>query len=359
MIYLSIFKKYDWVLMGAMFFLVAAGLLSLASSSPQFFYRQLIWFGMGLVLIFGGGMVNWRWFIDKGWFRYGFYFFSVLLLVFVLLQPHTIRGTKSWIFIGGFQFEPAEIAKIAVILVLAGFFSRRHVQAWLGKNIFISLGYTMLPTALIALQPDLGSAFIVVMIWVSFLLLSGIHLKRFFLMMLVAVFVAVLMWLFFLEPYQKERILGFMSPDTDPLGRNYNVIQSKIAMGSAGFWGKGFGSGTQVQLKFLPEAQTDFIFAAFVEEWGVLGGVLVLSAFIVLITRIAALGLKARGNDMKFVVLGGCVVFLTHFLVNMGSSLGFLPVAGITFPFLSYGGSSLLTLSLLLGIIQHIQIESR
>ena len=359
MIRSDFFRKYDWVLIGATCFLATAGLLSLASSNPQFFYRQLLWFGISLILIFSGGAVDWRWLISRGWFRYGLYILSVALLFVVILQPHTVRGTKSWIFMGEFQFEPAEVAKLAVIFVLAGFFSRRHVQAWLSKNILTSLGYAILPAVLIVIHPDFGSAFVIIMIWTGFLFLSGVHVKRLAVIILAAALVAVLMWLFFLRPYQKERITGFVFPETDPLGRNYNVIQSKIAIGSAGFFGKGFGSGTQVQLKFLPEAQTDFLFAAFVEEWGILGGALVLLAFIVLIARMVALGLKVRGNDMKFVVLGGCIVLTTHFLVNMGSNLGFLPVAGLPFPFLSYGGSSLLTLSVLVGIIQHIQIESR
>ena len=356
---LALIKRYDWVLLGAVLFLVAASLLSLASSDPRFFYRQLLWFGVSLFFIFGGGMVNWRWLIGKNWFRYGFYVLSLALLLVSLLQPHSVRGTKSWIFLGDFQFEPAEMAKLALIFVLAGFFSRRYVQAWMAKNILTSLAYTVLPVVLIVVQPDLGSALIIMMIWMGFLLLSGVHIKRFALVIFGAMLIAVLMWLFFLRPYQKERITGFIFPEADPLGKNYNVIQSKIAIGSAGLFGKGFGSGSQVQLGFLPEAQTDFLFAAFVEEWGVLGGALVLLAFIVLIARIVALGLKARGNDMKFVALGGCIVLIAHFLINMGSNLGFLPVAGVPFPFLSYGGSSLLTLSVLVGIIEHIQIESR
>jgi rod shape determining protein RodA len=241
---------------------------------------------------------------------------------------------------------------------LAGFFSRRYLEAWLGKNIFKSLVITLLPVGLIAIQPDLGSAVILVAVWVGFLLLSGIHLKRLILGIFLALIGSLLLWNFYLKPYQKDRIKAFLFPETDPFGISYNVIQSKIAIGSAGLLGKGFKNGTQTQLKFLPEAKTDFIFAAFVEEWGILGGLVLIVAFLVLVSRIIFVGLRTRSNDFKFLSLGTAVVLLTQFFINLGSNLGLTPVAGIPLPFLSYGGSSLLTSGLLVGIIQHIKLES-
>ncbi len=359
MIFFSLLKRYDWLLLGSVFFLISASLLSLLSSNPQFFYRQLLWFAVALILIFGGSVVHWRWLIAQGWFRYGLYILSLMLLLVTNLQSHTVRGTKSWLFIGGFQFEPSELVKLSIIFLLAGFFSRRYIQAWLGKNIFTSFGLTILPVALILIQPDFGSASVIMMIWVGFVVLSGVNVKRFVLALCVGIIAAVIAWSFLFKPYQKARLTGFIFPTADPLGVNYNVIQSKIAIGSAGLFGKGFGAGTQVHLKFLPEAQTDFLFAAFVEEWGIIGGALLILAFLILLSRMISIGLKTSGNDMKFVVLGGCVVMMVHFIINIGSNLGFLPVAGVPFPFLSYGGSSLLTLGALMGIVEHIQLESR
>jgi rod shape determining protein RodA len=243
------------------------------------------------------------------------------------------------------------LAKVALIIILAGFFSRRHLAAWQNKNIFISLLYTLIPAGIIVIQPDMGSAIVVLGIWVGFLALSGINKKKLFIGILLVVIAFGIMWTSFLEDYQKDRIIGFISPEVDSLGINYNVTQSKIAVGSAGFWGKGFGNGTQVQFDFLPEAHTDFIFASFVEEWGIFGGLILLLTYVAFIFRITTIGLRARRNDFKFIALGTGLVFLIHFFINIGSSLGIVPVIGISFPFVSYGGSNLLTSSLLLAII--------
>jgi len=175
---------------------------------------------------------------------------------------------------------------------------------------------------------------------------------------LIFILIFSILWLTFLKPYQKERILGFISPNRDPLGINYNVIQSKIAIGSAGLFGKGFQQGTQSQLGFLPEAQTDFIFSAFVEEWGLIGGFLLFAAFLLIIFRIIKIGVKSKNNCAKFICLGAIIAFTLQFFFNIGSCLGLSPVVGITFPFFSYGGSSLLTNALLIGIIENIAIES-
>jgi len=280
------------------------------------------------------------------------------LLIFTRLQSGTIRGTKSWIAIGGFQFEPSEFAKFALIVFLAGFFSRRGAQVWLGKNIALSLFYALLPTALVIMQPDLGSALVLLAVWMGFLLMNGLHVRRLLLLAGGFLLVAAASWFLLLEPYQKSRITSFVFPDRDPQGASYNVIQSKVAIGSAGWFGKGFGLGTQTHLRFLPEPETDFIFAALVEEWGVLAGGVVLLLFVLILFRITRIGVHARNSDYQLVSLGVVVVLLVHFLVNIGSTLGLTPVTGISLPFVSYGGSHLLTLSLLVAIMQRIKLES-
>jgi len=351
-------RNFDWILLGGVLFLGAAGLVSLASSNVDFFWRQLVWYGLALLIIFFGSQLDWRFIIGQGWFRYGLYWLSVLLLIFVAFQSFIIRGVKSWIVLGGLQFEPSELAKVALIIMLAGFFARRHLSAWVGKNIFVSFVYTLIPAGLIAIQPDFGSAVIILGIWAGFLLVNGVHLKRFLIGLLIVVIAAGLLWSFFLKPYQKERFIGFVFPKADPLGINYNVIQSKIAIGSAGFLGKGFDAGTQVNLNFLPEAESDFIFAAFTEEWGILGAVLLILVFLLVIWRIMKIGRGVRDNYSKFISLGFVFVLAIQFVLNIGSNIGFLPVTGIILPFVSYGGSSLLTLGVLVSIMEHIKLES-
>lgn len=351
-------KKFDWILLSAWVVLASFGLVSLLSSNKALFSRQLIWVGLALFIIVFGSRVNWSWLIGLPVFRHVIYWLSVSLLLFANLYGSTVRGTTGWLFIGGVQFEPVEFAKFALIIMLAGYFSRRYVEAWTTRHLFFSLLLALIPAGLAAIHPDAGSATILLSIWLGILLMSGINVKRFLMSLVLAVVALVLVWSFMLRPYQKDRIRGFISPDYDPLGVNYNVIQSKIAIGSAGWLGKGFGAGTQTQLKYLPEAQTDFIFAAFVEEWGVIGGLILVGLYVLVVYRIALIGKMARNNGMKFVVLGVGLFCTIQFIVNIGSNIGLLPVTGITLPFVSYGGSSVLTTGLLLSIVEYIRIDS-
>ncbi len=352
------FRKMDWLLMGALFFLAAVSLVTLASYDQSFFERQLVWYIIAFAIIFAGVFIDWDWLIRSPVFQYGLYALSVLFLVVSNLQSHVIRGAKSWILIGGFQFEPAELAKLALIILLAGFFTRRHLAAWRTKYLFTSGFYAGLPAFLIAIHPDLGSTIVVLSIWLGFILMSGINKKRFFIGLLVAILLIVILWFSFLKPYQKDRLTAFLSPNRDPLGINYNVIQAKIAIGSAGLFGKGFGEGTQTHLHFLPEAQTDFLFAAFTEEWGLFGALLLVLTFLLLFYRLMDIGLRTGSNEGKFLILGAFLIIFFQFLINIGSNLGLVPVTGITLPFVSYGGSSLLTVAVLVSIIQHIKLES-
>lgn len=350
--------RFDWGLFFALALIAASGLLTLASSGGAFFARQLIWCAVAFPLIVIVSFVNWRWLGGRAWFRYGFYGLAVLLLVVSSLQSGTIRGTKSWIVVGDFQFEPVELAKLALIILFAHFFSRRHVEAWYGKNILLSFLFMVVPTALVVAHPDLGSALMLLILWLGFLLFSGIHTRRFLVGIALVILALALAWSFMLRPYQKDRILAFLLPTHDPLGANYNVIQAKIAIGSGGFFGKGFGGGTQARLHFLPAAHNDFIFAAFVEEWGIAGGALLLALFLYALSRIIRIGRRAADNYSRFLALGTGVLFAAQAFVNVGSNVGLTPVTGITFPFLSYGGSSLLTAAVLVGILEYVKVES-
>jgi rod shape determining protein RodA len=351
-------QNADWVMLTSVAFIAAMSMLTLASLSMDFFWRQLMWWGAALLVFILGFVIDWKWLSSQRWFSRGVYAVALILLVFSYIQPGTVRGTKAWITIGGFQFEPVELMKLGLILVLAAFFSKRHVAAWQGRNIATSFFLVAVPGLLVAAHPDLGSAVVVFSIWGGFLLMSGIHVKRFLMGLLAALLGAVLVWTFVLKDYQKDRITAFIFPERDPLGINYNVIQSKIAIGSAGFLGKGFKGGTQTHLNFLPEAETDFIFASFVEEWGIVGGALLILAYFLILWRFTAIGARARDNYSKFIALGGIIVFSVHLLINTGSNLGLVPVTGITLPFMSYGGSSLLTTALLVSIIHSTKLES-
>jgi rod shape determining protein RodA len=352
------FRTMDWRMITALAVIAAASLVTLASVEPDFFVRQILWYGLAVAIIFGATFIDWRWLGSQGWFRYALYGAGLLLLIATHLQGTVIRGTKSWLVIGGFQFEPSEFMKLGLIVLLAHFFARRHLEAWHGGNVLFLLLAVGIPVALTMLHPDLGSALIILLVALGIFLSSGIHMKRFLVGLVLACIAAVLLWSFALAPYQKARITGFLFPERDPLGVSYNVIQSKIAIGSAGLFGKGFEGGTQARLQFLPAAHNDFLFAAFVEEWGMVGALVLIFAFLVVIVRVLSVGAHARENFSRFVAIGTATLFLAQFFVNVGSNVGLLPVTGLTLPFFSYGGSSLLTTALLVGIIQHIHVES-
>ncbi len=356
---LVFWQRLDWFIIFPLFFLAVASLFSLYSIDQVFFWRQFYLYLAFFAIIIASLIFDWGGFIYQSWFRQGIYWLSIFLLVLTHLQTTTIRGTKSWLVFGDyFQFAPAELAKIGLILVLAGFFSKRYLSAWVGRNILISFLYTLLPVGLVITHPDFGAAMVLMSIWLGFLLTSGLNKKKFLWGLTIVALVFVLLWVFYFKPYQKDRLIGFLIPDYDPLGINYNVTQSKIAIGSAGLFGKGFQEGTQTQLHFLPETHGDFIFAVLTEEWGLFGAAGILLVFVLLLYRLVQLGIQTGDNYSKFVVLGAFLILGSQFILNLGSNLGLLPVVGVAFPFLSYGGSSILTLGLLMSIILNINLES-
>jgi len=334
-------------------FLLLASLVVLSAISERLFFLQLAWIGSGLVVVFIFLKFDWRSFFNHRAVVWGLYALCVLLLVLVLAAP-VIRNTKSWIVIGPLTFQPVELAKIVLILVFAQFFSKRHLAIARWKTIITSFALFALPAGLTLLQPDMGSASILFGIWFGFLLVSGLPRRRLLTAALAFLVIGFLGWHFVLKDYQRQRIIGVFYPERNSLTMNYSVNQAKIAVGSAGFLGKGYKQGTQTQLGYLTEPSNDFILAALVEEWGIAAGLLAIAAFIFLIFRILRIGLMATMNFEKFFCLGTAMVFGLQFLLNAGSTLGVFPVVGVTFPFLSYGGSSLLTDFSLLAIINAI-----
>ena len=351
---MNFLSRLDSKLTVAALVLALFSLLILASSGGELFFRQLIWLIPAMMLILGLPQLNIKAILSYRWVRWAFYLGALSLLILTLFIAPTIGGTKSWIRLGVFQIQPSEFMKAAMIIFLSGFFALRHVAIARLGIIFASFIYTIVPLALVLLQPDLGTALIILAIWFGYLLVSGIKKKHLLIAFLVFAILAIVSWGFFLADYQKARIAGLFSPESDPLGINYNVIQSKIAIGSGGLLGKGFGQGTQVHLGFLPAAHTDFVFSTFVEEWGLLGGAILIGTFVYLVYRVLVLGRESNNNFARFVALGTALMLVIHLVINLGSATGMLPVIGIGLPLVSYGGSNLLTVALLLGIVQAI-----
>lgn len=354
---MTFLKQQDWKLNFAVLSLGFLGLLSLASAKPDLFYKQLLFWFIGITFVFLIIAFDWRSLVNYRGITLGLYFIVITLLVVTYFFAPVVRGVKGWLMIGSFQFQASEFAKLALIIVFAGFFKKKHISIARVSNLLVSFIHFVIPALLVAIQPDFGTAIILFFIWFGFLLVSGLRPKHIIVSLLIFSVVVAVMWFSVLENYQKERIVGVFFPGRDALGINYNVIQSKIAIGSAGFFGKGFGQGTQVQLGFLPEAQTDFIFAALIEEFGLVGGFLAIATFVILIFRIIRTGIDSEINFNRFICLGAAILFISQFVLNIGSNLGFMPVIGVTFPFLSYGGSSLLTNLIILGIIQSIVVR--
>lgn len=352
-------KRMDWLLNGAILILALISLLTLYSVSLELFWQQLVWFSLGFLLIIFFSQIDWRPLINYRWLVYGIYILAVILLIFTYFFAPTIRGIHGWLVLGPLQIQTAEVSKLALIILFAYFFARRHTSIGQWQNIAIPFIYFLIPAFFVLLQPDLGSTLVLFGLWAGFLLISGINWRHLLIGFLIISLFSVFGWFYFLQDYQKERIIGLFNPDYDPLGINYSVIQSKIAIGSAGFWGKGFQQGTQLQLGFIPEAANDFVFAAFVEEWGLLGAIALLTFLILLMLRVIKIGLIAGNNFSQLICLGSTIAFLIHFILNIGSSIGLVPVIGISLPFVSYGGSNLLTNAALIGFIQSIFVRGR
>lgn len=352
-----IFRKIDWGLALCVLVLVGLGLASLASSSSDLFVKQLLWVVIGAVIALMLVYVDLRSFFSNRNVIFGMYFLVLALLLLTYFFAPEIKGNRAWLAVGSFQFQPSELAKVALIFVLAYFFSRRHVSIARWKTIFRSFVYFAIPAGLIAIQPDIGSAAILFVVWFGFVLVSGIPLRRLAVAGIFFAIAFIMLWTSVLEGYQKERILGVFQPERDPLGVNYSVIQSKIAIGAGGWLGKGFGQGTQVQLGFLPEAHNDFIFAAIAEEGGLIVSLILLGTFLWMILRILKIGLFIDGNFHKLVCLGAVIMFFGQFVLHVGSNVGFLPVIGVTLPFVSYGGSSMIVNMILIGVIESVYVK--
>lgn len=326
------------------FLLVSIGILVIYSSAKELAIQQLIFTLIGAALFFLISQIELssiRNLIKP------LYILIVALLVSVLVLGIETRGSLRWIPLGIFNIQPSEFAKPILILLLAKFWSE-NLPTW--SNILKSLLWSGPVILLIFKQPDLGSSLTVVAIWLGMLLAARISAKKIAILALIIAFVIPTSWLF-LHGYQKQRILSFLAPEADPLGRGYNLIQSMIAVGSGQFLGRGLGRGTQSRLQFLPEFRTDFIFASIAEEMGFLGSMLILTLYLFLLIYCLRIAQKANNSFNFLVILGVVSMFLFQAFVNIGMNVGILPITGITLPLISYGGSSLIATLLSLGMV--------
>lgn len=282
-----------------------------------------------------------------------------LLLVLLFSLGLVAKGAQSWFKIGLFAFQPADAMKLLLIIILAKYFSRRHVEIAHFRHIIVSGVYAFIPFLLVLLQPDFGSAMIIFFIWFGMVMVSGVSKRHLAMVFLVGAVVFGGLWMGVFKPYQKDRIMTFLSPLADIRGAGYNAYQSTIAVGSGQVLGKGVGYGTQSRLRFLPEYQTDFIFSAFAEEWGLIGVIILFGLFALVIMRILFLSMLGATNFEMLYGMGVAVFIISHFTVNIGMTVGLLPVTGVTVPFMSYGGSHLLVEFVALGILVSMKKNAR
>jgi len=326
--------------------------------SPSLAPRQLIWIALGIAAYLTAAVTDLR-FVRRTPVIVAGYAFALALLALVLLVGDVIQGARSWFNFGFFAFQPADFAKLMVIALLAKYFSRRHMEIGNITHIITSGVYVGLCVLLLLAQPDLGTAVILLVIWVGMLLVSGIskkHLAAVFAMGLVA---ASGLWFFGLHDYQRDRIMSFVNPAADIQGSGYNAYQATVAAGSGQLFGKGIGYGTQSKLRFLPEYETDFIFAAFAEEWGFVGLLLLFTLYGLLIYQLLKASRLAATNFDALFAIGVALMIGAHVAIHAGINLGLLPVTGTTIPFMSSGGSHLLVEFIALGIVASLSQQGR
>jgi rod shape determining protein RodA len=353
-------KNVDWVLVLALIPILGAGVITMSSlgDGGAFALRQMIWIGFSLILFFTISGIDAQLFKNTKTLVWMFVAGS-LLLVATLAIGSTIKGSTSWISFGSFSLQPADPMKLVLILILAKYLSRRHIEIANSKHIFVTLAYMAVPFLLVLAQPDLGSAIILGLIWLGMMLVSGISRKHLIVFFSIALVIFGIAWATVFKPYQKARIINFVNPMQDIRGTGYNVYQSVIAVGSGQIFGKGVGYGTQSRLNFLPEYKTDFIFAAFAEEWGLVGSLILFLCFVIIFWRILRVARFGRSN-FEILFASGLVIFLiSHTVINIGMNIGLMPVTGITLPFMSYGGSHLVTEFMALGILMSMRGYNR
>ena len=341
-------KHWDLALLLIILALGSFSLLVIFSLNRNLAVSQLSFWLIGLLILYIVSSLEyqiWR------KFSLHLYLITLLFLLVLIFIGDPVRGSVRWIDLGLFRFQPSEIAKIAGILILANFYTEKSAKDL--KNILISFLIILPAIFLILIQPDVGNTLALLAVWLGLSIFRNISFKRLLTLAVVGGLAIILIYQS-LSGYQKERIASYLNPNIDPLGTGYNIIQSKIAVGSGQLFGRGLGQGSQSQLKFLPESESDFIFASISEQLGFLGASILIILFIVLVLRLVRL---ARGLEgfAQLVLVGAAIYLSVQFVVNVGMNMGLLPITGITLPLVSYGGSCLISTLFLFGIIFSIE----
>lgn len=355
-------QNFDWILLGLTLLLCAIGIVSLysavtagsASTQNIIYIKQLIWFLCGLVAMVISFIFNYK--LLERW-AYAIFVVCIILLAGVLLHGKHVGGSRRWLVLGSLSIQPSELVKLAVIIVLARYYSKHASLNGLTLSQLIGpLILLLIPFALIVWQPDLGTAMLILLIGGSMTIFVKIE-RRSLLYLLVSGTSAIPVVWFFLKGYQKQRILTFVNPERDALGAGYHIIQSKIAIGSGMISGKGYLKGTQNALSFLPEQHTDFIFSVLAEEWGFVGSILLLCVFLMLIVRGLSTAYGSRDSFGTLLAMGIIAMLFWQVFINIGMVMGLMPVVGVPLPLISYGGSSTLTVMVALGVLMNISMR--
>jgi len=351
------FRNLNMMLFWAMMALIVTGLIAIYSATVQsglgLFWKQVLWFLIGFAFFFFFSTANYNYMIAAANWMFAIF---VLILIFVLFAGHSTLGAQRWIKIGAFQFQPSEFMKFIIPLVLIRFILvEKEPYSW--KGILKAIAITLAPMLLIIKQPDLGTSIILIPVLLGVLFFGNVPLKKFITIITGGLLLLPVVY-FFLKDYQKQRIETFLNPQLDPLGAGYNVIQSQIAVGSGELLGKGFLQGTQSQLNFIPIKYTDFIFAVIAEEFGFMGSLLLVALYFFLVMECLRVVKISRYNGGKMLSGALTMVVFAQFFINIGMNIGIMPVTGITLPLLSYGGTSVLVIMIILGIIQNIYRET-
>lgn len=354
-------QRFDWILFLSVVVLFALGIsaiysveLSQGSNEFALVRKHAIAIAIGLTLLFAAANSNYLLLRNYG---RGLYLVGVLMMLLVLFFGRELNGTTGWFIIGSLSFQPVELMKFALVVQLARYFGEHARRRFGWREIFGSGILVAIPVGLTMLQPDLGSAVLLIAIWGIVMFFAGIRAYHVAILGGAGILLLVISWFFLLADYQKTRVEVFMNPELDPLATGYNITQAKIAIGSGQLTGRGLGFGSQSQLKFLPESQTDFIFAVIAEELGFIGVLIILAAFAVLFWRVLLSAARARDNFTGFLAVGLFATIFVQMSVNIGVNLSILPATGVGLPFVSYGGSSLIMFLTLIGVAESIQVR--
>jgi rod shape determining protein RodA len=354
--------NFDWVLAGLVMTVCLLGILNIYSATTPYkivgmayYIKQFYWMLVGITISLVVCSLDYHILEDLSYWFYGL---LILLLIAVLVFGRRSMGATRWLNLGFFNIQPSELMKIVIIVTFARFFNNfQGVGGLTVKDILIPLSLLALPAALIMKQPDLGTATLIILIALSMIMYVGLRWTTMVTFVCVTIPMAWIGWMFLFRPYQKNRVLDFLNPERSRLGSGYHIIQSKIAVGSGGFTGKGFVKGTQSQLRFLPEQHTDFAFSVFAEEWGFIGCLLLIAIYFMLV--LWGLNIASRCNDRfgGLLAVGVTGMLFWHIVINMGMVIGLFPVVGVPLPFFSYGGTSMITSMVGIGLLQNISMR--